>query len=241
MNFYKHYIGDYQRDTGTLSLAEHGAYRLMLDELYATGSPLPNDRKELYRLLRCDSAADRKAVDKVASRFWAETDEGLVNRRALAEIQKAGAQAEVNRAIALEREAKKRAASEARSAAQKEHESCTDLFNDVSTNRSTNNQPNHSHSQNKEKKHSSVPDAIDPGFVQFWETWPKTDRKTAKAECAKRWKARGLEDMAATIIADVASRKQTRQWQEGFEPAPLTYLNQRRWEDSSVGEPDPFR
>ena len=59
MNFYKHYIGDYQRDTGHLSLAEHGAYRLMLDAFYATGKPLPADKKALYRLLRAATAVER--------------------------------------------------------------------------------------------------------------------------------------------------------------------------------------
>lgn len=108
MNFYKHYIGDYQRDTGHLTLTEHGAYRLMLDAYYATGKPLPAERKALYRLLRAAGATEKKAIDSVASQFWETAGNGLVNRRAAVEIEKAERQAEVNRQIALAREEKRR-------------------------------------------------------------------------------------------------------------------------------------
>lgn len=70
MNFYKHYVGDYSRDTGDLSISEHGAYRLMLDHFYGTGRPLPSDRKALYRLLRAEKDTDRKAIDAVSVRFF---------------------------------------------------------------------------------------------------------------------------------------------------------------------------
>ena len=108
MNFYKHYIGDYQRDTGHLSLAEHGAYRLMLDTFYATGRPLPADRKTLYRLLRAATPVERKAIDAILGQFWETTSEGMVNRRAAVEIEKAEKQADINRQIAIEREKRKR-------------------------------------------------------------------------------------------------------------------------------------
>ncbi|WAW09732.1 YdaU family protein [Oxalobacter vibrioformis] len=110
MNFYKHFIGDYQRDTGHLSLMEHGAYRLMLDTFYATQKPLPKDRRTLYRLLRAESAAERKAIDLVISQFWLAGKKGLVNLRAETEIGKAQKQAEVNRQIAHAREEKRRMA-----------------------------------------------------------------------------------------------------------------------------------
>lgn len=70
MNFYKHFIGDYARDTGDLSLVEHGAYRLMLDNFYGTSRPLPENKKALYRLLRAESEVERKAVDAISLRFW---------------------------------------------------------------------------------------------------------------------------------------------------------------------------
>lgn len=98
MNFLKLYIGDYLRDTGTLTVAEHGAYMLMLLHVYATERPLPRGR-ELHRLLRAETKADREAIDSVASRFWYVTPDGLLNKRADAEMVKANHQREVNRDV----------------------------------------------------------------------------------------------------------------------------------------------
>lgn len=98
VNFFKLYMGDYQRDTGALSIAEHGAYFLMLQYHYATEKPLPKG-KDLYRLLRCESKADRDAVDAIAERFWEETETGWVNNRAMKEMAKADHQRTVNREV----------------------------------------------------------------------------------------------------------------------------------------------
>ncbi len=73
------------------------------------------------------------------------------------------------------------------------------------------------------------------GFERFWQAWPNTERRTAKAECRKRWVKRNLEAIADTIVAHVTAMAGTPKWCDGFEPAPLTYLNQRHWED---GLPD---
>lgn len=81
-----------------------------------------------------------------------------------------------------------------------------------------------------EASHSSA-----NGFELFWQAWPKSERKTAKAECRKRWQQRGLEALADTVVAHVTAMACTPKWLAGFEPAPLTYLNQRHWED---GLPD---
>jgi uncharacterized protein YdaU (DUF1376 family) len=70
MNFYKHFIGDYGRSTADLSLVEHGAYRLMLDQFYGSGRPLPADKRVLYRLLRAESTTERQAIDAISLRFW---------------------------------------------------------------------------------------------------------------------------------------------------------------------------
>jgi uncharacterized protein YdaU (DUF1376 family) len=122
VNWFKLYIGDYQRDTAHLSIVEHGAYLLMLQHYYATEQPLPTG-KALHRMLRAQDKAERDAIDTVAARFWTQTEAGLVNRRADEEITKANTQADTNRAIAVEREKRRR---EARNDARTDHESCSD-------------------------------------------------------------------------------------------------------------------
>ncbi len=98
MNFVRLYIGDYMRDTGTLTVAEHGAYMLMLMHYYATEKPIPSGRA-LHRLLRAETKAEREAIDNIAGRFWTATDGGLVNARADLEITRAERQRDVNRTV----------------------------------------------------------------------------------------------------------------------------------------------
>jgi hypothetical protein len=81
--------------------------------------------------------------------------------------------------------------------------------------------------------------ALLAGFVKFWKTWPAGDRKQDKAACAEKWEREGLEQNADAICADVERRKETEKWKAGFVEMPMTYLNNRRWEDGSddpVGE-----
>jgi uncharacterized protein YdaU (DUF1376 family) len=99
VNFYKHYIGDFQRDTGHLSLAQKGAYRGMLDHYYATERPLPLDLTAIARLVGAVSGAEKSAVESVLREFWVETPDGWINRRAQSEIDKASAQRETNQVI----------------------------------------------------------------------------------------------------------------------------------------------
>jgi len=130
MNFFKLFIGDYQRDTAHLTLAENGAYFMMLQHYYATQKPLPTG-KALHRMLRAQDKAEREAIDSIAAQFWREIENGLINERASKEIAKADVQAATNKRIATARE-------ESRKIARKKHEACSI--------RTTNDQPNHSHS-----------------------------------------------------------------------------------------------
>lgn len=71
-----------------------------------------------------------------------------------------------------------------------------------------------------------------PGFAQFWETWPTNDRKQAKGKCLDAWKKASAERDAALVLAHVNTLKNGPWMKDGgqFVPAPLVYLNQRRWE-----------
>lgn len=98
LNFFKLYIGDYQRDTAHLSVTEHGAYQLMLQHHYATEKPLPTG-KELHRMLRAQTKIEREAIDRVAAEFWVTTPDGLINERAKLEIARADHQRTVNQQV----------------------------------------------------------------------------------------------------------------------------------------------
>ena len=74
------------------------------------------------------------------------------------------------------------------------------------------------------------------GFAEFWHAWPRGPRKVAKQQCLNKWAKYECADNAAHIIAHVEQMKRSPDWtKEGgaFIPAPLVYLNQRRWD----GEP----
>lgn len=97
MFHYQKDIDAWRRHTRRLSLAEKGVYGELLDELYATEQPLPNDVEELYRIAGCAKPDERKVVDKIISRFFELTDIGYVQARAFEEIAEYQANAEKNR------------------------------------------------------------------------------------------------------------------------------------------------
>lgn len=68
-------------------------------------------------------------------------------------------------------------------------------------------------------------------FEDFWNAWPKSERKHDKVKCAKKWKRSNLDQQADLILADIEVKKQTQKWREGFVEAPLVYLNGERWSD----------
>ena len=99
------------------------------------------------------------------------------------------------------------------------------------SNTHTNARPEKSRAEHKE--HVSDSPTSDR-FVEFWKAYPPSSRKVAKSTCGKKWVAKKLDRFADEIIADVVSKSDSKQWRDGFSPAPLTYLNQERWGDDPV-------
>jgi uncharacterized protein YdaU (DUF1376 family) len=87
MNYYRRYVGDFIRDTAHLSMAEVGAYTMLLDHIYATEKCLPSDIELTYRICRAVSPDERKIVDSVINLFFIKHKCGLINRRASREIK----------------------------------------------------------------------------------------------------------------------------------------------------------
>lgn len=98
MNFYKHYMGDYDRKTAHLSLTEHGAYRILLDHYYSTLSPLPASTQTLCRICRATTELETESVKIVAEQFFPLNGDGRRhNSRADQELNRWKQQAEINR------------------------------------------------------------------------------------------------------------------------------------------------
>ncbi len=90
--------GDYARDTGHLSMSEHGAYKLLLDHLYATEKPLPKNHEILHRICRAISQSERDIVVKIRDEFFIETPKGYTHKRFKEELKHAKSRAKIARA-----------------------------------------------------------------------------------------------------------------------------------------------
>lgn len=87
MNYYEHHLGDYAKDTGHLSMLEHGAYRILLDRYYSTECGIPAD--QAHRLARARSEEECRAVDVVLEEFFELVNGVWVHRRVEREIESA--------------------------------------------------------------------------------------------------------------------------------------------------------
>jgi uncharacterized phage protein (TIGR02220 family) len=85
-SYYRFFPGDYIRDTGDLTLVEHGAYNILLHHYYMQ-EWLPSDHQKLYRICRAFSEDERKAIDVVVDRYFTDNGDGrIINRKAEEEI-----------------------------------------------------------------------------------------------------------------------------------------------------------
>lgn len=87
MNYYERHLGDYAKDTGHLSMTEHGAYTLLLDRYYYTEQGIPED--QVYRVARARTKEERDAVDVVLREFFSLVNGAWIKGRCEEEIAKA--------------------------------------------------------------------------------------------------------------------------------------------------------
>ena len=107
MHYYKRNIGDYAKKAGRLTMLQHGAYTLLIDACY--------DREVFPTLEQAlewtwaSSEAEAEAVKFVLSRFFSLDKEGqYIQHRVLEELLIYHTNADTNKRIAIEREAKRR-------------------------------------------------------------------------------------------------------------------------------------
>ena len=147
---------------------------------------------------------DLDITESVLGEFFERTEEGYRNARCDAEIAKYQHQVETNRSLGK------------RGGRPKKTESVIE------------SKPN---TNPKKIQNKNINTSSAARFDEFWATWPQSKRKVGKAAVLAKWEKHNLDEVADIIIANVSALKSSEQWTSGFEPAPMTYINQRRWED----------
>lgn len=228
MNYYRRYIGDYQRDTMDLSLLEHGAYTMLLDSYYAQDGKLPETQRVLCNLCRATTDEERAAVEKVSQAFFPVTEPGVRhNARADRELATATARITAARANGARggRPAKPSGLSVGLADSKRK------ITQDV-TSPTTNPQPTTTTTPKTSARLNGERQELETRFAKFWQAYP---RKVAKVAALRAWMKltpgdAQLEDM----LADVLDRCRSPDWLKdngAYIPHPATYLNGKRWED----------
>jgi len=154
VNYYQKHLGDYAKKTGHLTPLEHGVYNLVLDGYY--------DREQgptlidATRWARARTEEEKSAVLAVLDEFFTLGEDGRYRQsRVEDELTDYRARAETNRAIAVERERKKKE--------RKEHAASTSRAPDVHHEANLadqNREPSHkpiANSQDIDKTLSAIP------------------------------------------------------------------------------------
>jgi len=202
--WYKFHYGDYVTHTTHLSDAEDLAYRRLLDLYYMSEKQIPLNTESVARKIRLDL----DITESVLGEFFEKTETGYFNHRCDAEIAKYQAQVANNQRLGK------------LGGRPKKTEPVTET--------NPNDNPKKIQIQNINTLSSQ---ATMSRFDEFWSVWPTSKRKVAKSICEAKWLKLKLDNVADQILANVNALKGCEQWITGYEPAPLTYINQRRWED----------
>jgi hypothetical protein len=81
------------------------------------------------------------------------------------------------------------------------------------------------------------PEGEPDGFTTFWAEWPASTRKGGRVKCLEAWRKAKCEGQSLAILAHVRQLKTSDDWNRDggrYIPAPLVYLNQRRWDGASA-------
>ena len=85
MFYFQHHVGDYRRDTGHLTLLEHGIYRQLIDLYYITERPLD---ASAMRLVCVRTADEEQAYKRVLADFFHEHNGKYFHKRCDREISR---------------------------------------------------------------------------------------------------------------------------------------------------------
>ena len=222
MHYFQFNIGDYVSSTQHLDETEDLAYRRMLDIYYSKELPLPEDQKEIGRLIRMRTHSE--SIATVLKEFFTLEKDGYHCQRADIEILAFQAKSEKARKSAEIRWGKIKDLDDNKADANALRTQCEGNAKHKTINTK--------HKTNKDR--SSL---VNDSFAYWWDFYPSSRRKN-KTGCFNKYKAKcsklsddEIIELSNTIALDVMKRAKDLGEEIKFMPMTEPYLNQERWMD----------
>lgn len=212
------YVADYLADTRRLTMAEHGAYMLLIMEYWRNGG-LPDDEMRLARIVGATPDEWAKVRDNVAELF----QPGWRHKRIDAELAKSRDKSEAAKASASRRWQSK---GNANAYANAMPTQCEGNANAMLPQPQSHISPSlRSGDIRAGRASASEAKEAAQAFERFWTVWPnKIGKPVAAKAYFKIW--RETDAIIAGVERYILDKPPDRPWLN-----PSTFLNQRRWED----------
>ena len=202
------YTSDYLGDTGHLSTEEHGAYLLILMQMWNAGGKLPNVPQKLARIARCSTKKWKGMANTILEFFDVENGQ-IFHARQLEELQKVHRKSDLRRAAGAKggkAKALKTKETGLAKAKAKRYHTITIEDTNVSS------------------------DMVFEAFDQIWDVWSKEGRRRSKRKdlCVdalkRQLKHAELDDLvrAAKMFCKTTAAQ--------YQPALDRWLTDGRWE-----------
>jgi len=210
MHYYQHHIGDFQRDTASLSDSDTMAYLRLIWMYYDTEQPLPADAKKLA--FKIGSNPD--SVQMILDTFFIKDEEVYRHKRCDKVLNEIYNKSEQARLAAKSRWNKNA------SAMQVQCDSNADALK------------NNADALKIDATHNPIPNTHNKEYIDrfdiFWKQYP---RKVAKPNALKSWLKIKPDDVVLKKMLDAINQQQLPSKEIQFVPHPATWLNAKRWED----------
>lgn len=215
MHFYPHHIGDFQRDTASLSDSDTMAYLRLIWMYYDTEQPLPADAKKLAFKI----GANPDSVQMILDTFFIKEQDFYRHKRCDKVLNEIYDKSEKARLAALARWGKNADAMP------------------VQSERNADASKNNANATKNDATHNPIPinkEYIDR-FEVFWKHYP---RKVAKPHALKTWMKIKPDDALVQKILLAINKQDLRNRDIQFVPHPATWLNRGQWEDEVTSKQD---
>lgn len=198
--FMQMYWADYFGKTGHLTCEQHGAYLLLLGQMWTGGGTLPNDAAKLARLARCTPARWAKVAPEILSFFEVEGTV-LTNKRLTNELEKAREKS-IKRADAGKRGGDAKALKDKEPALANATPNAVALpCHSPEPEPETEKKEETKVSSSTRRKRRADPSVIDLEFEAAWRAYPHVRGRSPKPDALAEWRAMSPGHRAALVGA----------------------------------------